>query len=146
MQTHEEATFHVRELDRFLTVQILEDTLGVFSLGKLCEDHENSWKWANGQKTMSKNVFGFNANAENYVPIVVYLQVRLFIEFMLQLQHHYRRRVQGSILIPAFNERQKSKNEKNPVPDPTRKTSKPSKKMRITSRNGNLFLLMQDYE
>ena len=39
VQTHEEATFHVRELDRFLTVQILEDTLGVFSLGKLCEDH-----------------------------------------------------------------------------------------------------------
>ena len=39
VQTHEEATVYVRELDMFLTVKILDGTLAVLSLGKLCEDH-----------------------------------------------------------------------------------------------------------
>ena len=39
VQTHEEATAYVRELDMFLTVKILEDTPAVLSLGKLCVDH-----------------------------------------------------------------------------------------------------------
>ena len=33
VQTHEEATVYVNELDMFLTVQILEDTPAVLSLG-----------------------------------------------------------------------------------------------------------------
>ena len=39
VQTNEEATVHVKELDLFVTVKLLEDTLAVLSLGNLCEDH-----------------------------------------------------------------------------------------------------------
>ena len=39
VQTNEEAKVHVRDLDIFVTVQLLEDTPAVLSLGKLCEDH-----------------------------------------------------------------------------------------------------------
>ena len=35
VQTHEEATVYVKELDIFLTMKVLEDTPAVLSLGKL---------------------------------------------------------------------------------------------------------------
>ena len=53
LQTHEEATVHVKELDVYLTVKISEDSPAVLSLGKLFEDHGYSYDWTNGQKTMS---------------------------------------------------------------------------------------------
>ena len=37
-QTNEGARVYVHDVDLFVTVQILEDTLAVLSLGKLCED------------------------------------------------------------------------------------------------------------
>ena len=43
VETHEEATVYVRELDMFLTVKILEDTPAVLSLGKLFEEHGYSY-------------------------------------------------------------------------------------------------------
>ena len=39
VQTHEEATVHVKELDIFLTVKVLENTPAVLSLGKLCDEN-----------------------------------------------------------------------------------------------------------
>ena len=48
--TREEATVYVRELDWFVTVMLLEDTLGVLSLGKLCEELGYSYHWTGGQK------------------------------------------------------------------------------------------------
>ena len=39
VQTHEEATVYVKELDIFLTMKVLEDTPAVSSLGKLCDEH-----------------------------------------------------------------------------------------------------------
>ena len=39
VQTHEEATVHVKEWDIFLTMKVLEDTPAVLSLGKLCDEH-----------------------------------------------------------------------------------------------------------
>ena len=39
VQTNEEATVYVNDLDLLVTVQILEDTPAVPSPGKLCEDH-----------------------------------------------------------------------------------------------------------
>ena len=45
VQTREEATVYVKELDLFVTVMLLEDTLAVLSLGKLCEDHGFSYHW-----------------------------------------------------------------------------------------------------
>ena len=50
VQTHEEATVYVKELGKFLTMNVLEDTPAVLSLGKLCDEHGCSYEWINGQK------------------------------------------------------------------------------------------------
>ena len=50
VQTNEEATVHVGELEIFLTMKLLEDTPAVLSLGKLCDGHGYSHEWINGQK------------------------------------------------------------------------------------------------
>ena len=50
VQTKEEATVYVNELDLFVTVELLEDTPAVLSLGKLCEDHGYSFHRTSGQK------------------------------------------------------------------------------------------------
>ena len=39
VQTNEEATVYVYDLDLFVTVQIFGDTPAVLSLGQFCEDH-----------------------------------------------------------------------------------------------------------
>ena len=50
VQTHEEATVYVKELDIFLTMKVFEDTPAVLSLGKLCDELGYSYEWINGQK------------------------------------------------------------------------------------------------
>ena len=50
VQTHEEATVYVKELDIFLTVKVLENTPAVLSLGKLCDEKRYFGEWINGQK------------------------------------------------------------------------------------------------
>ena len=50
VQTNEEATVYVKELDIFLTMKVLEDTPAVLSLGKLCDEHGYSYEKINGQK------------------------------------------------------------------------------------------------
>ena len=42
MHTREEAQVFVHDLNLFVTVQLLEDTLAVLSLGKLCDEHRYS--------------------------------------------------------------------------------------------------------
>ena len=62
VQTHEEATVCVEELDIFLTMEVLEDTSAVLSLGKLCDEHGYSYEWINSQNHISlKTVFGYSA-------------------------------------------------------------------------------------
>ena len=39
VQTHEEATVYVKELDIFLTMKVIENKPAVLSLGKLCDEH-----------------------------------------------------------------------------------------------------------
>ena len=39
VHSHEEAQVFVHEINLFATVQLLEETQAVLSLGKLCEDH-----------------------------------------------------------------------------------------------------------
>ena len=39
VQTNEEATVYVRELDIFLKMKLLGDTPAVLSLGMLCDEH-----------------------------------------------------------------------------------------------------------
>ena len=72
VQTHEEATVYVKELDIFLTMKVLEDTPAILSLGKLCNENGYSNEWINGQKPhLIKNGIRIPCNTENFVPIVV---------------------------------------------------------------------------
>ena len=72
VQTHEEATVYVKELDMFLTMKVLEDAPAVLSLGMLCDEHGYSYEWINGQKPhLIKNGVRIQWNTENFVPIVV---------------------------------------------------------------------------
>ena len=72
VQTHEEATVYVKELDIFLTMKVLENTPAVLSLGKLCDENGYSYEWINGQKPhLMKDGIRIICNTENFVPIVV---------------------------------------------------------------------------
>ena len=72
VQTHEEATVYVKELDTFLTMKVLENTPAVLSLGKLCDENGYSYEWIKGQKPhLIKNGIRIQCNTENFVPIVV---------------------------------------------------------------------------
>ena len=72
VQTHEEATVYVKELDIFLTMKVIENTPAVLSLGKLCDENGYSYEWINGQKPhLIKNGIRIPCNTENFVPIVV---------------------------------------------------------------------------
>ena len=50
VQTHEEATVYVKELEKFLTMKDLEDTPAVLSLGKFCDENGYSYEWITCQK------------------------------------------------------------------------------------------------
>ena len=72
VQTHEEATVYVKELDIFLTMKVLENTPAVLSLGKLCDENVYSYEWINGQKPhLIKDGIRIICSTENFVPIVV---------------------------------------------------------------------------
>ena len=72
VQTHEEATVYVKELDLFLTVKVLDNTPAVLSLGKLCDENGCSYEWINGQKPhLIEDGIRIICNTENFVPIVV---------------------------------------------------------------------------
>ena len=53
VQTNEEAIVYVRELDIFLSMNVLEFSPAVLSIGKLCEENGYSYEWINCQKTTS---------------------------------------------------------------------------------------------
>ena len=73
VQTHEEATVYVKELDIFLKMKVLENTPAVLSLGKLCDENGYSYEWINSQKPhLIKNCIRIQCNTENFVPIVVH--------------------------------------------------------------------------
>ena len=67
VQTREDATVYVEEVDIFLTMKILGNTPAILLLGKLCDENGYSNEWINGQKTTSRII----CNTENFVPIVV---------------------------------------------------------------------------
>ena len=72
VQTHEEATVYVKELDIFLIMKVLENTPAVLSLGKLCDENGYSYEWINGQKPhLIKDGIRIQSITENFVPIVV---------------------------------------------------------------------------
>ena len=72
VQTREEATVYVKELDLFVTVMLLEETPAVLSLGKLYEDHGYTYHWISGQEPhLTKNGKKIKCKKSNYVPFVV---------------------------------------------------------------------------
>ena len=72
VQTHEEATVYVKELEKFLTMKVLENTPAVLSLGKVCDETGYSYEWINGQRPhLIENGIRIQCNTENFVPIVV---------------------------------------------------------------------------
>ena len=72
VQTREEATAFVKQLDFIVKVMLLEETPAVLSLGELCEDHGFSFHWIRGQKThLIRNGKRIDFNVPNCVPFVV---------------------------------------------------------------------------
>ena len=72
VQTHEEATVYVKELNIFLNVKVLQNTPAVLSLGKLCDENGHSYEWINAQKQhLIENGVRIQCNTENFVLIVV---------------------------------------------------------------------------
>ena len=72
VQTREEATVYVKQLDLFVKVMLLEKTPAVLSFGKLCVDHGYSYHWISGQKPhFMRNGKRIDCNISNYVPFVV---------------------------------------------------------------------------
>ena len=71
-QTNEAAHVHVHDLDQFVTVQLLDETPAVLSLGKLCSEHGYSYEWKNGEtQRLTKNGNIITSTMENFVPLVV---------------------------------------------------------------------------
>ena len=48
VQTREEATVYVKQLDLFVEVMLLEETPAVLFLEKFCEDHGYTYHWTSG--------------------------------------------------------------------------------------------------
>ena len=72
VQTHEEAQVFVHDLNLFVTVQLLDQTPAVLSLGKLCKDHGYSYEWVSGQKPqLTKDGKTIICKTDNFVPLVV---------------------------------------------------------------------------
>ena len=72
VQTREEATASVKQLDLFVKVVLLEETPTVLSLEKLCEDHGKTYHWTSGQKPhLIRNGKRIDGNISNHVPFVV---------------------------------------------------------------------------
>ena len=67
VQTHEEAIVYVKELDIFLTMNVLENTPAVLSLGKLCDEKKDILM--NGSMVKNhislKTVFEYSATQRN---------------------------------------------------------------------------------
>ena len=71
VQTNEDATVSVKDLDLLVTVQLLQDSPPVPSLGQLFEDHGYSYEWTGWSKTTLNERKKVPCNAENCVPVGV---------------------------------------------------------------------------
>ena len=72
VHTHEEAQVFVHDPNLFVTVPLLEETLAVLLLGKLCEDHGHSHEWVSGQEPrLTKGGKTIISKTDNFVRSVV---------------------------------------------------------------------------
>ena len=72
VQTKEEATMCVKQLDSLVEVMLLQETSAVLSLGKLSEEHGYTYHWTSGQKPLLiRSGKRSDCNISNFVPFVV---------------------------------------------------------------------------
>ena len=72
VQTNEVAQVYVHDLDLFVTVQLLEETPAVLSLGKICSEHGCSYERKNGETPrFTHNGKTLTCIMDNFVPLVV---------------------------------------------------------------------------
>ena len=65
-------TVRASKIPTTVTVMLLEGTLAVLSLGKLCQDHGYSYEWTSGQKPqLIKDGRKIECNTANCAPFVV---------------------------------------------------------------------------
>ena len=92
VHTHEEAQVFVHNLNLFVTVQQLEETSAVLSLGMLCEDHRYSYEWVSGQKprlTKGKKVLSARRTTSYLLSFQGYPQI---LEGVRPLHRYHRTR------------------------------------------------------
>ena len=92
VQTREEATVSVKELDLFVTVMLLEETPPVLCLGKLCEDHGFSHHCISShQPHLTKNGKRIYCSITMYHSLsLVYPRVLPRRPHLLLHHHHHR--------------------------------------------------------
>ena len=103
VQTHEEATVYVKELDIFLTMKVLENTQAVLSLGKFCDETDIPMNGSMVKNHISlKTGFGFPATRRtSFLLWFEACQIRL-LDLTHQLQGHFQDRgVIAQHLLPA---------------------------------------------
>ena len=72
VQTREEATIYVKQLDLLVKVMLLQETPAVLLLGKLCDEHGYTYHWKSGQKPhLIRKGKRTDCKNPNYVPLVV---------------------------------------------------------------------------
>ena len=90
VQTHEEATVYVKELDIFLTMKVLENTPAVLSLGKLCDENGFLMNGSMVKNHISfKTGFGYSATRRTSILLRFQASQRVLpLVLILQLQGH----------------------------------------------------------
>ena len=92
VHTNEEAQVFVYDRNPFVTMQFLEETPAVLSLGKLCEDHGYSCEWVSGQK----------ARLTNFVPLVVpWIVVKILVRVRPLHRHRRTRQVHLQVQLKS---------------------------------------------
>ena len=93
VHTHKEAQVFVHDLNRFVTVQPLEETPALLSLGKLCKDHGYSYEWVSGQEPRETPTVGKVLSARQTIMYLLSFQGYLSIlKAVRLLQRHHKNR------------------------------------------------------
>ena len=82
IQTTEEAQVYVHDLGLFVTVQILEETPAVLSLGKFWKEH--GYQWISGQEPRLTRNGKIICKTDNFIPLVAPVRFRKQFVFNIE--------------------------------------------------------------
>ena len=104
VQTHEEATVYVKELDFFLTLKVIGNTPAVLSLGKLSDENVYSSEWISVRNHISlKTGLGYNAiRRTSFQSWFLFRQVHLLDRHRPQRHLRNRRAIPSHLLHPRL--------------------------------------------